>query len=104
MIPFPAAVFAEAKRYVSEHAYHTPLLTSRLLSEQTGFRQLHVLDPLYEAWRAVENAPHDEVLEECQEELLEVVAEVKKAIREKVLESYRNGQKARFRSKSKQEK
>ena len=37
MIPFPAAVFAEAKRYVSQHAYHTPLLTSRLLSEQTGF-------------------------------------------------------------------
>lgn len=27
MIPFPAAVFAEAKRYVSQHAYHTPLLT-----------------------------------------------------------------------------
>ncbi len=37
MIPFPAAVFAEAKRHVSEHAYHTPLLTSRLLNEQTGF-------------------------------------------------------------------
>ena len=37
MIPFPAAVFAEANRHVSVHAYHTPLLTSRLLSEQTGF-------------------------------------------------------------------
>ncbi len=37
MIPFPAAVFAEAKRHVSAHIYHTPLLTSRLLSEQTGF-------------------------------------------------------------------
>ncbi len=37
MIPFPASVFAEAKRYVSAHAYHTPLLTSRQLSEQTGF-------------------------------------------------------------------
>src|SRR5215467_7264725 len=29
--------FQEAARYVSAHAYHTPLLTSRLLSEQTGF-------------------------------------------------------------------
>ena len=37
MIPFPAAVFAEANRHVSAHAYHTPLLTSRLLNEQTGF-------------------------------------------------------------------
>src|SRR4029453_5274898 len=37
MIPLPAEVFAEAKRFVSAHAYHTPLLTSRLLSERTGF-------------------------------------------------------------------
>ena len=29
--------FQEAAKYVSAHAYHTPLLTSRLLSEQTGF-------------------------------------------------------------------
>src|SRR5260370_36472426 len=29
--------FTEAARYVSAHAYHTPLLTSRLLSERTGF-------------------------------------------------------------------
>ena len=29
--------FAEARRRVSEHAYHTPLLTSRILSERTGF-------------------------------------------------------------------
>jgi threonine dehydratase len=29
--------FQEAARFVSAHAYHTPLLTSRLLSEQTGF-------------------------------------------------------------------
>ena len=31
------AEFQEAAKYVSAHAYHTPLLTSRLLSEQTGF-------------------------------------------------------------------
>ncbi len=31
------ADFEEAARYVSAHAYHTPLLTSRLLSERTGF-------------------------------------------------------------------
>src|SRR5215510_11741177 len=31
------AEFQEAAQYVSAHAYHTPLLTSRLLSERTGF-------------------------------------------------------------------
>jgi threonine dehydratase len=35
---FPGkAEFAESRRRVSEHAYHTPLLTSRMLSERTGF-------------------------------------------------------------------
>jgi len=29
--------FKEAQKYVSAHAYHTPLLTSRLLSQETGF-------------------------------------------------------------------
>jgi threonine dehydratase len=29
--------FQEARRFVSAHAYHTPLLTSRMLSERTGF-------------------------------------------------------------------
>jgi threonine dehydratase len=29
--------FIEARRRVAEHAYHTPLLTSRTLSERTGF-------------------------------------------------------------------
>jgi len=37
MIPLPAHAFAEAQRFVSQHAYHTPLLRSRLLSERTGF-------------------------------------------------------------------
>src|SRR6516225_3447163 len=31
------AEFQEAAKHVSAHAYHTPLLTSRLLSERTGF-------------------------------------------------------------------
>ena len=31
------AEFIEARRRVAEHAYHTPLLTSRTLSERTGF-------------------------------------------------------------------
>lgn len=31
------ADFEDARRRVSAHAYHTPLLTSRLLSERTGF-------------------------------------------------------------------
>ena len=31
------AEFEQARRRVSAHAYHTPLLTSRLLSERTGF-------------------------------------------------------------------
>jgi threonine dehydratase len=31
------AEFEDARRRVSAHAYHTPLLTSRLLSERTGF-------------------------------------------------------------------
>ena len=37
MIQIPLADFEEARRRVAQHAYHTPLLTSRLLSEQTGF-------------------------------------------------------------------
>jgi threonine dehydratase len=36
-IPVSPAVFAEAHRRVAAHAHHTPMLTSRLLSEQTGF-------------------------------------------------------------------
>ncbi len=36
-IPLPLAAFEDARRYVSQHAYHTPLLTSRTLSRVTGF-------------------------------------------------------------------
>ncbi len=69
--------------------------------QSTGFMQAldrwtqeNILDALYEAWRAVEHAPNSGFEEECQQNLDNVVLAVKKAIREKVLESYRNGQQA----------
>src|SRR5262245_65601100 len=37
MINLPPQVFKEAKARVAPHVYHTPLLTSRLLSEKSGF-------------------------------------------------------------------
>ena len=37
MIPLSREVFEAAHERVRRHAYHTPLLTSRLLSERTGF-------------------------------------------------------------------
>lgn len=37
MIPLSREVFEAAHERVARHAYHTPLLTSRLLSERTGF-------------------------------------------------------------------
>ena len=36
-IPLPLTVFEDARRFVSQHAYHTPLLSSRLLGQRTGF-------------------------------------------------------------------
>ncbi len=37
MLPFTRADFETARARMGEHVYHTPLLTSRLLNEQTGF-------------------------------------------------------------------
>jgi threonine dehydratase len=37
MRSFPRSVFEEARARMGDHVYHTPLLTSRLLSERTGF-------------------------------------------------------------------
>lgn len=37
MLPFPKAAFEQARARMGEFVYHTPLLTSRLLSERTGF-------------------------------------------------------------------
>ena len=65
----------------------------RYMQQLDEWTQETILDPLYKAWEAVENAP-DEFREECQDELTEVVLTVKKTVRERVLQSYRNGQKA----------
>ena len=37
MLPFPRSAFEQARARMGEFVYHTPLLTSRLLSERTGF-------------------------------------------------------------------
>ena len=37
MRSFPRSAFEEARARMGDHVYHTPLLTSRLLSERTGF-------------------------------------------------------------------
>jgi len=37
MLPFPKSAFEQARARMGEFVYHTPLLTSRLLSERTGF-------------------------------------------------------------------
>jgi threonine dehydratase len=37
MLPFPRSAFEEARARMGAFVYHTPLLTSRLLSERTGF-------------------------------------------------------------------
>jgi len=37
MLPFPRSAFEDARARMGDAVYHTPLLTSRLLSERTGF-------------------------------------------------------------------
>jgi threonine dehydratase len=37
MAPFPRSAFEQARARMGDFVYHTPLLTSRLLSERTGF-------------------------------------------------------------------
>src|SRR6266404_6058054 len=37
MLPFPRSAFEQARARMGAFVYHTPLLTSRLLSEKTGF-------------------------------------------------------------------
>ena len=65
----------------------------RYMQQLDEWAQETIIDPLYKAWEAVERAP-DEVWAECQAELVEVAQTVRKAVRERVLQSYRNGQKA----------
>ncbi len=79
----------------------------RYMQQLDEWTQESIIDPLYKAWGAVENAP-DEFREECQAELTEVALTVKKTVRERVLQSYRNGQKAgppkQWTAKNKQQK
>src|SRR3977135_2524697 len=37
MLPCPRSAFEQARARMGEFVYHTPLLTSRMLSERTGF-------------------------------------------------------------------
>jgi threonine dehydratase len=37
VLPFPRSAFEQARARMGEFVYHTPLITSRLLSERTGF-------------------------------------------------------------------
>lgn len=62
------------------------------MAQLDAWTQETVITPLYEAWETVETAPDEPFIGQAQEDLLNVVAAVKKAVREKVLESYRNGQ------------
>ena len=55
--------------------------------------QSAVIDPLLQDCHELAEAP-DETAQECQQHLRQTIAEVKRAIREKVLESYKNGLKA----------
>ena len=71
-----------------------PHESSGFMQALDGWTQDVILEPLYEAWRAVENSPDSGFEEECQQHLTQLVLDIKRAIREKVLESYRNGQKA----------
>ena len=81
----------------------------RYMQQLDEWTQEFIIDPLYKGWAAVENAP-DEVREKSQAELTEVALTVKKAVRERVLQSYRNRQKAgppraqRFQNKQQKRK
>jgi len=63
------------------------------MSELDRWTESVVIDPLIQDWHEVEYAePAD--ADRCQQHLIQTVADIKKAIREKVLESYKNGLKA----------
>jgi hypothetical protein len=64
------------------------------MAELDEWTQNTLIAPLHDAWQEVENAPDEPYMQKAQHALLAVVLAVKKAVREKVLESYRNGQKA----------
>jgi len=70
------------------------------MTELDQWTEREILYPHGEAWLAFHEAPDEEAQEACKAQLTIVEADVKKAIREKVLESYHNGQNAlRMRSR-----
>lgn len=54
-----------------------------------------IIEPLFEAWEMEEKVADEESAKLAAQDVEETVKEVHKAIREKVLDSYRNGQKAK---------
>ncbi len=64
------------------------------MSELDAWADKVIIEPLKQALIDVERAPEKEFREEAEGILITEVAVIKKAIREKVLESYRNGQSA----------
>ena len=63
------------------------------MQELDQWAQSAIIDPLLLDWQELAEAPA-ETAKECQQHLRQTIAEVKSSIREKVLESYRNGQTA----------
>ncbi len=64
------------------------------MAELDAWAEKVIIEPLKQALIDVERAPEKEFREEAEGILITEVAVIKKAIREKVLESYRNGQAA----------
>jgi len=63
-----------------------------------------ILRPIHDGWHAYYAADGNEEAEETTQRLTLVEQAAKKAIREKVLESFRNGLKAKSRPQNKQQK
>lgn len=65
------------------------------MAQLDGWIDAQVIEPLFESWEFQERVADDESAKEAAQEVEETRKAVHKAIREKVLESYRNGQKAK---------
>ena len=70
------------------------------MSEKPYMQQLYrwteetILEPIHGAWSAYVSAESSEEEKAAKQRLTEAEMQVRKAVREKVLESYRNGQQA----------
>lgn len=76
--------------------------TRGYMAELDRWTERTILAPHDSAVTAVRNAPNELVESDCRADLAAVEEGIKKAIREKVLESYRNGQSAGPRPEYKQ--